>query len=524
MSHGLFASLYEAGHPFALIDTRERRDHVDGHWFGSTNIPLSVLTQRIGSMIPDRGFPVHLLDWQDAASEAAAWSLSQQGYGHVTRCRTSHPGRCGDGFVKGEYVWSKAFGEVVAHSCGLPEVTPSDYLDVHRGSLLLDVRPTSEYRAFTIPGSRSLPNSLLLANLQALKDSGRTVLLHCAGRTRSIIGACTLKAAGYDGPFAIFRGGTQAWQLDGLEREFGAKRLFATDAGNIAVTQAFLDRWNIPFDQVADDGLARFLAAHPASLLFDVSDDAATGAMRGHGILSVSGTNLVQQTDRSIARYHVPVILLDDGSGSRAAFAAYWLQVMGFQVRVALLQDMATLAPAEDPARRGSDMACDPVTLDQLLQHRDMGRAILDFRPSKHFREVHVTGSQWRNIGEVLAAGSAATRPEEPAIIIGSDPAQANATASCLGRHGWPIAGIFAWDTADWRRVTLEPGEIGPGKQRPGGSHPGDPGTAIDESALLAGRHHGNFQDSRDYLAWEEELPGQIDPSIRRQWQRNLAR
>ena len=36
MSRGLFASLYEAGRPFALIDTRERRDHVDGHWFGSS--------------------------------------------------------------------------------------------------------------------------------------------------------------------------------------------------------------------------------------------------------------------------------------------------------------------------------------------------------------------------------------------------------------------------------------------------------------------------------------------------------
>ena len=68
MSHGLFASLFETGRPFCLIDTRERRNHVNGHWFGSTNIPLSGLTGRIDRLVPDRGFPVHLLDWQDGAS------------------------------------------------------------------------------------------------------------------------------------------------------------------------------------------------------------------------------------------------------------------------------------------------------------------------------------------------------------------------------------------------------------------------------------------------------------------------
>ncbi|MEC8552015.1 MAG: rhodanese-like domain-containing protein, partial [Pseudomonadota bacterium] len=108
MSRGLFASLYEAGKPFALIDTRERRDHVDGHWFGSTNIPLSVLEERLARLIPDRAFPVHLLDWQDKASEAAAAILSRLGYTDVRRCHTSRPDAFGDGFVKGEYVWSKA--------------------------------------------------------------------------------------------------------------------------------------------------------------------------------------------------------------------------------------------------------------------------------------------------------------------------------------------------------------------------------------------------------------------------------
>jgi len=59
---------------------RERREHVNGHWFGSTNIPLSVLTTQIKQLVPDQHFPIHLLDWQDTPAKAAAKLLSGLGY------------------------------------------------------------------------------------------------------------------------------------------------------------------------------------------------------------------------------------------------------------------------------------------------------------------------------------------------------------------------------------------------------------------------------------------------------------
>ena len=57
---------------------------------------------------------------------------------------------------------------------------------------------------------------------------------------------------------------------------------------------------------------------------------------------------LIQQTDQAVARYHVPVVLFDHGSGSCAAFAAYWLRAMGFSVQVALLDGRLDEAPAPD--------------------------------------------------------------------------------------------------------------------------------------------------------------------------------
>ena len=59
--HKYFSTLYEQAIPFCLIDCRERRDYVNGHWFGSTNIPLSILPTRLPFLCPDQDFPIHFL-------------------------------------------------------------------------------------------------------------------------------------------------------------------------------------------------------------------------------------------------------------------------------------------------------------------------------------------------------------------------------------------------------------------------------------------------------------------------------
>ena len=133
------------------------------------------------------------------------------------------------GYVRGEYVWSKAFGEVVAQQSDILEVTPKQYMTDYQHARLIDVRPAGEYSRFTLPSSINLPNSLLLANMELLNNHADMVLLHCAGRTRSIIGAHTIKAAGYSGNFGIIRGGTQAWELDGFTREHGASRTMSAN-------------------------------------------------------------------------------------------------------------------------------------------------------------------------------------------------------------------------------------------------------------------------------------------------------
>jgi len=503
MSRGLFETLYQAGTPFALIDTRERRDHVDGHWFASTNMPLSTLSRTVTQLVPDREFAIHLLDWQDSASAAAAALLARLGYRNLTIHPTSRPSGYGEGFVKGEYVWSKAFGEVVAHGVDFPEVTPQSYMARHQGAPLFDVRPTAEYHQFTIPTSTSLPNSLLLANLANLKQTGQKALLHCAGRTRSIIGACTLKAAGYDGDYAVFRGGTQAWQLAGLTREHGADRHLARDGENGEEVSRFLARWQLETQDIPDGGLAAFAAAHEGRLMFDVSDDAATGQVLAHGITRISGTNLIQQTDRSIARYHVPVLLFDHGTASRAAFAAFWLTMMGFKVAIARLDAPVPPAPDNHPETR-PETAVPALSARQLVDRSRQQATLIDLRPSSSHAARHLAASQWRNISAMLNAG-----PDDgPATLICPTHKSAKDDAALLAGHGWQIDGVYVWNEDDLPPDMLQSADI----DRP-----------ADQSALFAGRHHGNLQDARDYLAWEEDLPGQIDRPLHDLWHGNIS-
>jgi len=278
--------------------------------------------------------------------------------------------------------------------------------------------------------------------------------------------------------------------------------LFAKESDNEKPIKAFLDKWDIAHAAVDKQSLDGFVSAHPTHHLFDVSDDAATGQQLNHNIIKISGTNLIQQTDRSIARYHVPVILFDHGSGSRAAFAAYWLQVMGFSVSVVYLAEPLNLTAHQ--IQHTHDTPYLVLSLDQLLLHGDTAGEIFDLRSSQAFSQNHLKGTQWQNISELIALD---VQTSEPIALIGDDIAQTIHDAILLDHHGWKIAGVYQWQSAEINSSQLQVGTLE---------------TPVDKSALFAERHHGNMQDSRDYLAWEEALPEQIDPSLIKMWKAQL--
>ena len=86
--------------------------------------------------------------------------------------------------------------------------------------VILDTRTPEEYRRFCIPGGRSVPGgelALRITDITADLDPDTTVVVNCAGRTRSIIGTRVLQRMGLDREVVGLKNGTSGWVLAGYE-------------------------------------------------------------------------------------------------------------------------------------------------------------------------------------------------------------------------------------------------------------------------------------------------------------------
>src|SRR5262249_61186558 len=97
-----------------------------------------------------------------------------------------------------------------------------------------------EYATMNIPGSTSVPGAeLVLRAGRAAPDPDTTIIVNCAGRTRSIIGTQSLINAGIGNKVRALRNGTMGWTLARHDLEHGADRrggvgLFEGAGGNAA--------------------------------------------------------------------------------------------------------------------------------------------------------------------------------------------------------------------------------------------------------------------------------------------------
>src|SRR5699024_5914280 len=66
--------------------------------------------------------------------------------------------------------------------------------------------------------------ALYIGNL--VPDPDTTIVVNCAGRTRSIIGAQTLLNLGIVNPVVALENGTQGWYLNDLQLEHGSNRRY----------------------------------------------------------------------------------------------------------------------------------------------------------------------------------------------------------------------------------------------------------------------------------------------------------
>src|SRR4029450_2724422 len=159
----------------------------------------------------------------------------------------------------GMNVPSKDFGEKVEGVHHVPEAEAKGLAArIQSGEkfIILDSRTPEEFRRFCIPGGRSVPGGELALRITDIAkdiDKDTTIIVNCAGRTRSIIGARVLQRRGIPRVYGLKKGAA-GWVLAGAQLETGAERvpLPEPSAAGVAAAEAYSAR-------VATEDGVRFL-------------------------------------------------------------------------------------------------------------------------------------------------------------------------------------------------------------------------------------------------------------------------
>src|SRR5499433_90089 len=209
--------------PHAVFDVRERGEYNAGQIANATSLPRSQIEFRIGALVPDRRIPIIVYDEGEGRARLAAHTLEEFGYG-VSILDGGLPGWEQEGHptVTGVNVPSKAFGEKVHHERTIPEISPQELKSLQErvaDLIIFDVRTPEEYGRFCIPGGLNVPGGDLILWAEALRQRPETtIVVNCAGRTRSIIGTAALLRLGLNNVRAL-KNGTMGWVLAGFDLE-----------------------------------------------------------------------------------------------------------------------------------------------------------------------------------------------------------------------------------------------------------------------------------------------------------------
>jgi rhodanese-related sulfurtransferase len=481
------------GHEIALLDVREAGQFAEAHLFYAIPAPYSRLEIDVERLVPRKATPVVLCDdGTGDLSERAAKRLDSLGYRDVRILDGGTEGWQDEGFelFAGVNVPSKAFGELIEHAWHTPRVTARELkamTERREDFVIVDGRPFAEYRKFNIPGGICCPNGELALRIKEIAPNPTTtIVVNCAGRTRSIIGAETLRAFGVKNPIVALENGTQGWFLEGLQVETGASRKYPdtpserTLVALRAQAQEVARHFDIPV--ASSTQVDTWLAdERRTTFLFDVRTEEEFKAGTLTGAIHAPGGQLVQTTDQWVGVKGGRIVLAD-GEMVRALMIAMWLRQMGHD---AYVLDGGVNARLSFSGRASTPL---PPTLPQIAKPTDA--RLIDLRSSMTYRAAHAEGARWSTRSRIASDAAGAKR----VALIADDSNVARLAAVDLREAG--ITDI-ALCTATLPTV----------------STPNQPPDAecIDFVFFTAGRHEGNRAAALQYLKWEVDLLKQLD-------------
>jgi len=400
------------GQEIALVDVREELIFSQNHLLLARSVPLSRFEIKFAQLVPRRATRTVLCDDGDGLAEQAAAILARNGYTDVAVLAGGVTGWAAAGFelFSGVNVPSKAFGEFIEHASNTPSISATELEQLIReraNLVVLDSRPFDEYSRVSIPTGINVPGAELVLRARDIAPSSDTlVVVNCAGRTRSIIGAQSLINAGLPNKVVALRNGTMGWSLAGFACDSGKNRRapdYSSKTLGWAQSAARLVAQNCGVAAIDHAGLETLRADSTRTLyLFDVRDPAEYEAGHVAGAISAPGGQLVQATDQYVGTLGARIVLVDDAE-VRAMMTASWLRQMGWS-EVFMLAESGTETSWPMPSvlddETHPEAAIDPKLLGELLAEN--AATIVDLSQSRDYIKGHIPGA-WFAIRTRLA-------------------------------------------------------------------------------------------------------------------------
>jgi len=500
------------------LDVRERGEFNECQIHNATSLPRGEIEFRIATLVPNRQTSIVLYDDGGGRASAAARTLADFGYADIYTLQGGLSAWKSGGLatVSGVNVPSKAFGERVHKDRHVPEIAPEELKALQGSStdlLILDVRTPEEYGRFCIPGGINVPGGDLILWADALmKKPGATVVVNCAGRTRSIMGTATLRRLGLTNVRAL-KNGTMGWVLAGLGLESNPKREAP------AVPNESREKARSLALQVAKESGIRWISARElmrvgrtpgreVAYLIDVRSAAEYDSGHIPGSMHIPGGQAVQRMDDFIAVRNGRIIFISNES-ARAVMTAYWYRQMGFRDVSVLRDGLRAWVETGESLARG---AWRPVSIGveaakskaKFVQPHDLERAlpssstlVLDVGTSLDFEAAHVPGAKWisRSWIDIKLPEQFPDRGES-IVVTCPDGQHSVLAARALTEIGYRNVAVLNGGVRAWTAAGFATGK-------------GLDGCLVEPNdVVLSPSIKGDKEAMRRYLEWEMKLKG----------------
>ncbi len=499
------------GQELALLDAREDGEFGASHLFWAIPCGLSRAETRARALLPRPGTRICCVDDGRGLAETLAGWLESIGCSDVSVLEGGTKAWEAAGYVlfSGVNVPSKAFGEWVEHHFETESVDPPElkaWIDSGRDMVVLDSRTLEEFNRMSIPTGVSVPGGELVYRIGDMVPNADTlVVVNCAGRTRSIMGAESLRRAGIPNKVVALRNGTMGWELAGFQCDRGKTarfklglpetaalameraRKFGTESGVRVIDAATLNGFETDSSRTL--------------YVLDVRDPDEFAAGHRAGSISAPGGQLVQATDTWIGVRNARIVVLDD-TGVRARMSAAWLRQMGHHDVFVVDGGLAAAGPGK-PAAASSKPGADAPSVDVagLAALLDTGGVVVvDLNRSIDFRAGHIPGAVW-GVRTRLDAMRAQLSAARTVVLTSSDGALARlALAEARGLTGGDVR-VLSGGTSAWKAAgrPMAADRLIPADE-----------DCIDFYLRPYDRNSGVEEAMNAYLSWEIDLVHEI--------------